>query len=403
MFDRFYQVDRGENRAYRGTGLGLEHLAAHRGAAQRGHLGRKRRDRGPRQLVPRRAAARAAPGRSADDRFHDLAAQLALASRSPSAARGPQRSRRSHDASTKAGGHAPGRRRRPVGVLREHRPAAHPGGCAAGSLHAGHPAAARPVRRYGARATFFVCGRDLPAQAATIARSCAAGTRWRITRPSTGTGTRGSSRTALRGDVRSARRTIADCSRPGAGRVQSARLQLQSRRCPKCWASCGYCYDSSRLPTFYAPAIRAMQRVLSQGQVDPTHYGRFEYGFSPLRPASARGWRPAARGAGHDGAAAAGAHAQHLRADARGTGCLTWGSGCARRGTCRSTTCSTPPTCRGSGSHDPALASYRFLTQTWEAKQPLYEHILGQLTESYVIVPTREFVIFGGGRDVENE
>ena len=43
---------------------------------------------------------------------------------------------------------------------------------------------------------------------------------------------------------------------------------------------------------------------------------------------------------------------------------------------------------------DPALASYRFLVQTWEAKQPLYEHMIRQLAESYVIVPTHDFVVF---------
>ena len=48
------------------------------------------------------------------------------------------------------------------------------------------------------------------------------------------------------------------------------------------------------------------------------------------------------------------------------------------------------------GVTDPALASYKFLTQTWAEKQPLYEHLLTALNERYELVPTREFVEGGG-------
>jgi len=44
------------------------------------------------------------------------------------------------------------------------------------------------------------------------------------------------------------------------------------------------------------------------------------------------------------------------------------------------------------GPMDPALVSYRFLNMTWQAKRPLYEHLLAALTEHYEIVPTRELV-----------
>ena len=46
----------------------------------------------------------------------------------------------------------------------------------------------------------------------------------------------------------------------------------------------GYLYDSSLLPTFYAPALRSLQRVLSGGHVDPTQYGRALNGLAPLHP-----------------------------------------------------------------------------------------------------------------------
>ena len=48
------------------------------------------------------------------------------------------------------------------------------------------------------------------------------------------------------------------------------------------------------------------------------------------------------------------------------------------------------------GVADPALASYKFLTQTWAEKQPLYEHMLAALSQRYELVPTREFVEGGG-------
>ena len=49
-------------------------------------------------------------------------------------------------------------------------------------------------------------------------------------------------------------------------------------------AELGYLYDSSLLPTFYAPALRSLQRVLSGGHVDPTQYGRALNGLAPLHP-----------------------------------------------------------------------------------------------------------------------
>ena len=41
---------------------------------------------------------------------------------------------------------------------------------------------------------------------------------------------------------------------------------------------------------------------------------------------------------------------------------------------------------------DPALASYRFLTQPWEEKLALLEHMLARLAEAYQLVSTIEYV-----------
>ncbi len=121
-----------------GAGLGLS-ICRHRRAAQRAHLGRKRGRAGPRQSLPCRAAHPAPDGRSADHRLHHSGREEAMAE--------------------------------PLGTLQvdvddlwvyyesigRTTPPAAP--C---NVHAGHPRLLDLFDRYGARATFFVCGRDLP-------------------------------------------------------------------------------------------------------------------------------------------------------------------------------------------------------------------------------------------------
>lgn len=43
-------------------------------------------------------------------------------------------------------------------------------------------------------------------------------------------------------------------------------------------------------------------------------------------------------------------------------------------------------------ANDPALASYRFLAMPWASKQPLYEHMLRRLSQTYHLIPTAEFL-----------
>ncbi len=243
--------------------------------------------------------------------------------------------------------------------------------------------------RFGARATFFVCGRDLPAQTSVVREIVERGHEVANHSAQHSNGYARLSKDALLSDVRDAHERIADAvGRPPVG--FKAPGFSYNPHLPEVLADLSYTYDSSRLPTFYAPAIRAMQTVLSGGHVDPTHYGRFSYGFSSLQPYSLDcGLMEAPV-----------TTVPVLRLPMHSTFVLTAGQwlfdlglglsharGIAVNYLLHAADVVDPPP-------DAALRSYRFLTQTWDQKRPLYEHMLRQLSETYVIVPTHEFVNF---------
>jgi hypothetical protein len=198
------------------------------------------------------------------------------------------------------------------------------------------------------------------------------------------------SRAALAVDVCDAHDKIAEATgRPPVG--FKAPGFSYNPHLPEVLAELGYQYDSSRLPTFYAPAIRAIQTALSGGHVDPTHYGRFSYGFSSLRPY------------GLDGGKLLEAPVTTvpvLRLPMHSTFVLAAGRWLFDLGLGLSRARATPLNYLlhaadvVDATTDPALRSYRFLTQTWAEKRPLYEYMLSQIAKTYVIVPTHEFVNF---------
>ncbi len=243
--------------------------------------------------------------------------------------------------------------------------------------------------RFGARATFFVCGRDLPAQGTVVREIVERGHEVANHSAQHRNGYARLSKAALLADVRDAHERIADATgQPPVG--FNAPGFSYNVHLPQVLAQLGYIYDSSRLPTFYAPAIRAMQTVLSGGHVDPTHYGRFSYGFSPLRPY--------ALDCGLQEAPVT--TVPVLRLPMHSTFVLTAGRWLfdLGLGLCRGRSVGMNYLLHAADVVDPppdtALRSYRFLTQTWDQKRPLYEHMLQQLSETYVIVPTHQFVNF---------
>jgi peptidoglycan-N-acetylglucosamine deacetylase len=129
--------------------------------------------------------------------------------------------------------------------------------------------------------------------------------------------------------------------------------------------------------------------VLSGGEVDPTHYGRFSYGLSSLRP------HPLDRGRILEAPVTT---MPILRVPVHSTFVLSAGQWLFDLGLALSKARAVPINYLLHAADvvervaDPALSSYHFLTQSWDEKRPLYEHMLSQLSETYVIVTTHEFV-----------
>jgi peptidoglycan-N-acetylglucosamine deacetylase len=271
--------------------------------------------------------------------------------------------------------------------------------------------------RYGVRATFFVCGRDLPAQSHVLTEMMRRGHEVANHSAAHRNGYARLNRAELHADVLAAHERIAAATgRPPVG-FKAPGFSF-NEHLPEVLNELGYLYDSSILPTYHAPLLRLLQRVLSGGHVDPTHYGRFSYGFRPLRP-----YRLQVKGLKVASSQVEGSPTQSddsapqpatsnlqpvweapvttmplLRLPMHSTFVLSAGRWLFDAGL---------GLVRGRGVPinyllhagdavdavaDPALASYRFLVQPWESRQRLYEHMLAQLSAAYQLVPTREFV-----------
>lgn len=257
---------------------------------------------------------------------------------------------------------------------------------------------------YGIRASFFVCGRDLPAHNDAIAEMVRRGHEIANHTHSHPMGfARLSPDQQCAEIVRSHELIAAAAGRAPVG-FKSPGYSFHPRQL-EILAGLGYLYDSSILPTPLAPLLRQLPRWLNGKQVDPTHFGRARHGLAPLRPYQpdlARPERPRRGGAtGLDAGPweAPVTTVPLLRLPMHSTFVLTagrplfdLGSGLARlRG--------TPMNYLLHGADvldrvaDPALDSYRFLQESWQQKEPLYRHILSTLAARYRLLPTRDFVV----------
>lgn len=270
--------------------------------------------------------------------------------------------------------------------------------------------------RYGIRATFFVCGRDVALHGDALREVVRRGheiANHTLTHPN---GFARLERDQLAQEIGVAHERIAEATgQPPAGfkspgfSFNPAQLSLL--------AELGYQYDSTLLPTPYAPLLRTLQRWKSGGQVDPSHYGRVVHGLTPLqpyRPRPGRPYRPDSRvgDAGHPGSQSpARETAPHhalweapvstlplLRVPMHSTFVLSSGQFLFDLGLRLTLARGLSVNYLLHGAdvidavNEPELRSYAFLTKSWEAKRPLYEHMLEQLAEHYRIMPTQELI-----------
>jgi hypothetical protein len=252
--------------------------------------------------------------------------------------------------------------------------------------------------QYGVRGTFFVCGRDLPAGSGAVAEIVRRGHEVANHSALHRNGYARLSRSDLASDVGDAHGRIAAAAGCAPVGFKAPGFSYNPAL-PEVLVGLGYTYDSSLLPTPFAPLIRAVQAVRSRGQVDPTHYGRSCYGLMPLRP-----WRlDGQRGQAASPTLSAVWEAPVttvpiLRLPMHSTFVLSAGRPLFDAGLALARLRRVPINYLLHAADavdavpDPALASYPFLTQPWEAKRPLLAHMLAALARSYRIVPTREFV-----------
>lgn len=291
--------------------------------------------------------------------------------------------------------------------------------------------------RYGIRGTFFVCGRDLAGgttslQARTVAEMVRRGHEVANHSAAHRNGYARLSLDALRDDVRAAGDRIAEAAGQAPVGFKAPGFSFNPHL-PGVLAEQGYLYDSSVLPTPYAAGLRLLQRVLSGGHVDPTHYGRFVYGLAPLRPwrygggtgklgpglgtsagFSRRQGRPAEASNPDDPLTSSRrpppiweapvTTMPLLRVPMHSTFVLSAGRWLFDLGLALARLRRVPINYLLHAADavgpvaDPALASYRFLTQPWKAdggaagKEPLYASMLAELSRHYRLVPTREFI-----------
>ncbi len=256
--------------------------------------------------------------------------------------------------------------------------------------------------RFGVRGTFFVCGSDLPVQAAALREIARRGHEVANHSAAHRNGFARLSLAELRADIAEAGDRIAQAiGQPPVG--FKAPGFSYNPGLPEVLAGLGYLYDSSLLPSFYAPALRLVQGVLSRGRVDPTHYGRAIYGLAPLTPYHPDPARPFRRRQGRPGTAQfweapvttmpflrLPMHSTFVQAAGRPLFDIGLALARLRRVPINYLLHAADVVDR---APDPALASYRFLQLGWEAKQPLCEHLLAALSAAYRLVPTREFVL----------
>ncbi len=252
--------------------------------------------------------------------------------------------------------------------------------------------------RYGIKATFFVCGRDLPAQKRWLAEMTRRGHEVANHTQDHPNRFARLSQTEKRAQIANAHDRIGEaCGRAPVGfkspgySFDPAQLELL--------AELGYRYDSSILATPFGPLLRGLQHVLSRDHVDETRYGTVLHGMAPLQP-----YRPDPRASYRRGQPSPGpweaavSTMPILRLPIHSTFVLTAGTWLfdAAMALLRATRTPVNYSLHGADAvdrvDDPSVASFKFLVEEWETKRTVYDHILAKLAATYRMIPTRDLV-----------
>lgn len=256
---------------------------------------------------------------------------------------------------------------------------------------------------YGIQATFFVCGRDLPAHNRAVAEMVRRGHEIANHTYSHPMGFARLSPDAKRAEISRSHDLIAAAAGRAPVGFKSPGYSFHPEQLA-ILAGLGYLYDSSILPTPFAPILRQMPRWLNGKEVDPTHFGRARHGLAPLRPYRpdpARPERPRRNAANTPQAGlweAPVTTVPLLRLPMHSTFVLATGRLLFDLGSQLARFRAVPVNYLLHGAdvldrvNDPALESYRFLQRSWADKEPLYRHMLADLASRYRLRCTRDFV-----------
>lgn len=256
---------------------------------------------------------------------------------------------------------------------------------------------------YGIQATFFVCGRDLPVHNRAVAEIVRRGHEVANHTYSHPMGFARLSPDAKRAEIVRSHDLIAAAAGQAPVGFKSPGYSFHPDQL-EILAGLGYRYDSSILPTPFAPILRQMPRWLNGKEVDPTHFGRARHGLAPLRPYPPDPAKPERakrdRSAGAEAALweAPVTTVPLLRIPMHSTFVLATGRLLFDLGSQLARLRSVPVNYLLHGADvldrvsDPALESYRFLQRSWPDKEPLYRHMLATLAGRYRLLSTRDFV-----------
>lgn len=256
------------------------------------------------------------------------------------------------------------------------------------------------------RATFFICGRDLPRQAASIREMVKRGHEVANHTYSHPSGFAKLSTREKEAEIYRCHHLITEAAGIAPVGFKSPAFSFRRDQL-SILAQAHYCYDSSILPTFYAPLMRQMPYVLHKHKVDSTHFGAFWHGFAPLAPYEpdpAHPYRPRQESRQRlDNPLARLREAPVttmplLRLPMHSTFILSSNRRIFDVGMALVRTRQLPINYLLHGADvldtilDPVLESYPFLQRSWREKEPLYRHILQRLTDYFEILPTRDLI-----------